>query len=150
MPHRRRSPRGSADRNPYAGADRRRWDGRSPRGSADRNIRGFPRVTVGHGRSPRGSADRNKSSCVTAPSVSRVAPRAGARIETACGVARGRAERSLPARERGSKQSSSVSIIQHRHVAPRAGARIETVVKHFISSPYATSLPARERGSKRR
>ena len=101
-----------------------------------------------------------------------VAPRAGARIETCCkAVLVGRARRSLPARERGSKRVEDEATTRCHLVAPRAGARIETchallLGKRYVVAPRAgarietpptyckpcplPSLPARERGSKHR
>ena len=104
----RRSPRGSADRN-SAGlcAARMAHGGRSPRGSADRNDAIGDRSNRPHAcRSPRGSADRNDRCRRCRVTAARVAPRAGARIET-------------PSASRAIGKSA---------VAPRAGARIETFI----------------------
>ena len=74
---------------------------RSPRGSVDRNT-----GTVGHisnqmGRSPRGSVDRNFANAKGVTMVYRVAPRAGAWIETVKPRNQIPYFESLPARERG-------------------------------------------------
>ena len=118
--------------------------------------------------SPRGSADRNTIlEFVTLASP--VAPRAGARIETIWVLLCDARQRSLPARERGSKHGNrccsrsfwgcrsprgSADRNQSRpgrnrwsEVAPRAGARIETRQADILEHKHM-SLPARERGSK--
>ena len=142
-----RSPRGSADRNdnsqagvnqtpiaPRAGArietvGRSRGTApgghRSPRGSAERNRLSMTGSDARGYRSPRGSADRNQSPVMPA-SRPRIAPRAGARIETYTA---------------GRRQGCS-------RIAPRAGARIETYDITDLDAEVARSLPARERGSK--
>ncbi len=101
----------------------------------------------------------------------RVAPRAGAWIETAVAVRRTAKDiSSLPARERGSKQDVHDLRKPLIRVAPRAGAWIETLRAFWGTLPPAVapragawiethrgpaprrpcwSLPARERGSKR-
>src|SRR5208283_4956259 len=71
----------------------------------------------------RGSKHPDKSSV----EPNRVAPRAGARIETRSRAStRCSTSRSLPARERGSKHVGGAEYAAAFRVAPRAGARIET------------------------
>ena len=102
---RRRSPRGSADRNVnpdgFVNALRRR----SPRGSADRNDQTAAQIATAWSLPARERGSKQDRS-VECQGTTTVAPRAGARIET----------RAIPA--------------QHRMqpVAPRAGARIETSI----------------------
>ena len=120
-------------------------------------------------RSLRGSADRNEVIAWRWSRNSRVAPFAGARIETPRARSNTPKRPSLPSRERGSKRCVSRNShacdgsLPSRErgskprrdpdrsvsgVAPFAGARIEThgrSLRHLISSP---SLPSRERGSK--
>ena len=79
------------------------------------------------GRSLRGSADRN----ISQPR----GPAAGTR-------------RSLPSRERGSKQRIGACRTMRPAVAPFAGARIETLDGHRADESAPASLPSRERGSK--
>ena len=119
-------------------------------------------------RSPCGSVDRNQL-CTLRAARKRVAPRAGAWIETtltkrllwAFVAPRAGAwietcaalellqhlYRSLPVRERGSKPRPR-NIDGLAPVAPRAGAWIETVTE-TVHGDSDTSLPVRERGSKR-
>ena len=78
-----------------------------------------------------------------------VAPRAGARIETALGDASVVAQGSLLVRERGSKHEGCLNHVERNQVAPRAGARIETP-SGFRRRSSSRSLLVRERGSKRR
>ena len=122
-------------------------------------------------RSPRGSADRNGQWPGHRRPRRFVAPRAGARIETASAATPERVPASsLPARERGSKHLYHDRAHWTAGVAPRAGARIETwqwdrcIPAAQGRSPRGSadrnatirepgpaalrSLPARERGSK--
>ncbi len=120
-------------------------------------------------RSPRGSVDRNTERQGIGFDE-RVAPRAGAWIETTLRGYGSRVAASLPARERGSKQIFGRAQSYPCQVAPRAGAWIETWPKTSICLKAASrsprgsvdrnenarledanfegSLPARERGSK--
>ncbi len=120
-------------------------------------------------RSPHGSADRNVLGMARGIGWVRIAPRTGARIETATTATTCLSRRSLPARERGSKQRRNrdrdagadrsphgsadrngrcgVGKRTNRVIAPRTGARIETT----CAAPgrlVRRSLPARERGSR--
>ena len=138
------APRAGAWIETSLDAERYAPPGRSPCGSVDRNVRSPIDGTRGACRSPCGSVDRNLGTCRTyAGAMSlpvrergskliiaqlrrhRVAPRAGAWIETSStGVQRSR-HWSLPVRERGSKHVNAVRC-----------------------RPNSTSLPVRERGSK--
>ena len=168
LPHLRRSPRGSADRNLMVKSSPPIWLGRSPRGSADRNRccsgwcrwpcvapRAGARIeTVADakkaglwGVAPRAGARIETRTRPIGLQPAPVAPRAGARIETRRPAAISPTRRSLPARERGSKPTIGQLRAKTVEVAPRAGARIETSPGRPRQTPQ-TSLPARERGSK--
>ncbi len=101
--------------------------GRSPHGGADRNLGEhiFQRVNVGSlPARGRGSKHSNGSDTTAAGFV---APRTGARIETATvSAVEAVASASLPARGRGSKQVAAAVAGPQARVAPRTGARIET------------------------
>src|SRR4051812_24694875 len=97
-------------------------------------------------RSPCGSADRNDAN-LHEGTVAKVAPRAGARIET-CSRTRCRARLGVAPRA-GARIETALSPAASAGtgVAPRAGARIETTpVQDALTR--ALSLPVRERGSK--
>ena len=120
---------------------------RSPRGSVDRNQSRSIASNRRSGRSPRGSVDRNRK-VQPADAGFRVAPHAGAWIETRHWRASDRSAASLPTRERGSKLVIA-AIDRLFAVAPHAGAWIETFEKARLAKGGG-SLPTRERGSKRR
>ena len=121
----RRPPRGGADRNSVSHVGRQVLDGRPPRGGADRNT-SYPQIGIPMNMSPPTRGRGSKHGEVnTLDIVLRVAPHAGARIET------------MPAR----------SLTMPRQVAPHAGARIET--RQSLQPPLSLgSPPTRGRGSK--
>ncbi len=128
----RRSPSGSADRNtkgdvllmpsgvaPHPGARIETcWappfsdlpSCRSPSGSADRNKDRAVATLRLMRRSPSGSADRNVWTRSSALRRVLVAPHPGARIETMVSDTLGAVARSLPIRERGSKQRQTLGV----------------------------------------
>src|SRR5208283_4812548 len=114
---------------------------RSPRGSADRNLGSLTSQLEESGRSPRGSADRNTFEYGTNGHL-RVAPRAGARIET-----RSRSARAHPIRRRSPRGSADRNLavvaegVDEHNVAPRAGARIET--RRSAATSAATTVALR-------
>ena len=73
-------------------------------------------------------------------------PARGAWIETLPGLRTSRLRVSLPARERGLKQLAVTHERSVNCVAPRAGAWIETSLSAL--QEFGASLPARERGLK--
>ena len=166
---RRRSPRGSVDRNiqhrlqpvfrktslpsrergskqaPRPRGARQR-SGRSPPGSVDRNANDGQAGEVIEGRSPRGSVDRNRRAELGLD-IGQVAPLAGAWIETCVALNVTPLSASLPSRERGSKRRAPNFSPREWRVAPLAGAWIETPYPPTVDRP-CWSLPSRERGSK--
>ena len=102
---------------------------RSPRGSVDRNTQANDIAARLASRSPRGSVDRNPSNLwSTLPA--KVAPHAGAWIETNSLTSSSSSQRSLPTRERGSKHSPRVG----RHEADSRSPR-GSVDRNAISYP---------------
>ena len=99
------------------------------------------------GRSPRGSVDRNRFKDWIDYIASRVAPRAGAWIETGTPTGRGAAWWSLPARERGSKLRRRCRGRKKGRSLP-ARERGSKRLRCARPMPVFGSLPARERGSK--
>ena len=124
---RSRSPRGSADRNVAAAQFGKAGVSRSPRGSADRNTFDLFNGPNSYGRSPRGSADRNIA--VGGQSIPYY--------------------RSLPARERGSKQMRLARAGTPAACRSPRGSADRNVHKIAVLFCVWGSLPARERGSKR-
>jgi len=190
-----RSPRGSADRNTgltvgggghvtslparergskhrQRPAEPRQRLSLPARERGSKQVKAWRSIDRSYGRSPRGSADRN-SLYAPARASPLVAPRAGARIETAA-PASGKLHSDAVAPRAGARieTTTSTRAFWVCRVAPRAGARIETASPRLRlpcpprRSPRGSadrnrplssmrtqppgSLPARERGSKHR
>ena len=120
-----RAPRGRVDRNIINIFIINIKTSRAPRGRVDRNLRTLYCLMMPDSRAPRGRVDRNWISCKTREKT-RVAPPAGAWIETWCWshvalVNYGRAPRG-----RVDRNNNTSWVAHHPSVAPPAGAWIET------------------------
>ncbi len=169
---RRRSLRGSVDRNGYEPLNARWNISRSLRGSVDRNAADPAMVRVRPGSLPsreRGSK-RGLSPCRCWPQASR-SLRGSVDRNSVNALCELEDEMSLPSRERGSKLADHGVFRILYGVAPFAGAWIETEQLARLSAPRhgrslrgsvdrnparwtwtrpsRPSLPSRERGSKR-
>ena len=105
-------------------------DGRSPCGSVDRNIACDQRVDITHGRSPCGSVDRNASAVAIALCFRRSLPVRERGSKHACSHARCLRHRVAPRAGAWIETLMQAGLYRHCEVAPRAGAWIETRMLH--------------------